>query len=64
MERWSTQYNKHIEDDQIDSFLLDLVLVYKKHGLSIGHEDRHGAFEIEEYQEANVDWLMSAHDSR
>jgi hypothetical protein len=43
-----------------EAFIADIVSVYRKHGLSIGHEDNHGAFEIDDYHEVNVDWLQNA----
>lgn len=42
------------------AFLTDLIAVYRKHGLSLSHEDGHGAFEIEAYDESNVDWVGRA----
>ena len=31
-----------------------------KHNLSISHEDGHGSFEIEKYDENNIKWLEGA----
>ncbi|MGL4666800.1 MAG: hypothetical protein ACRCWR_02585 [Saezia sp.] len=46
-------------DEKID-FLIDIVEVYKKHGLALGHEDFHGGFIIEKYDDSFVYWLNSA----
>ena len=51
------------EMPEIDAFLFELAAVCKKHGLSISHEDGHGAFEVENYDEKLSDWLMDAIDS-
>jgi len=42
------------------NFIKDIEKVYKKHGLSLGHEDSQGAFLIEPFSEGNIDWLRSA----
>jgi len=52
----------HLENENIDKFLLDIKDVCKKHNLSISHEDGQGAFEIKTYNESLMDWLMAAHD--
>lgn len=41
-------------------FFKDIEEVCKKHGLSISHEDGHGGFLIEKYDEHNIKWLRSA----
>ena len=41
-------------------FLEDINEVCKKHNLSISHEDYHGGFIIEEYDEHNIEWLFDA----
>ncbi len=45
---------------QTQIFLQELKLLCMKHGKSLGHEDSHGSFIVEEYYEDNVDWLMDA----
>jgi len=42
------------------SFLEDIVAVYKKHNLSLSHEDKQGGFLVEPYSQSNVDWLFQA----
>lgn len=51
-------------DKAFDAFLDDVIAVYKKHGLAIGHEDGHGAFIVETFDESNMQWLLAAHDER
>lgn len=49
---------------EIDAFLADIVAVCRRHGMAISHEDGHGAFEIVNLNESNLDWLDAAHDAR
>lgn len=44
----------------IRSFYKELIALYKKYDFSIAHEDSHGSFIIENYNENNVDWIMDA----
>jgi hypothetical protein len=41
-------------------FFEEIDLVCKLYNLSISHEDGHGAFVIEEYDEFNIRWLKNA----
>lgn len=43
-----------------EEFLEDIKRVCQKHNRSISHEDGHGAFIIEEYNEFNINWLEEA----
>ena len=47
---------------RIKAFLDEIQAVCEKHGLSLGHEDDHGAFLVEEYSAHNQRWLRHAHD--
>lgn len=47
-------------DYKIDSFLDELESLYRKYGLSIAHEDNHGAFIIERFSDENLQWIMNA----
>ena len=42
---------------KVENFLNDIEAVYRKHGLAISHEDRHGGFEIVEFNEEYLAWL-------
>lgn len=46
--------------ERMKVFLEEIDSVCKRHGLSISHEDYHGAFFIEEYDESNIEWLFDA----
>lgn len=63
MKRWNIKKSANIENKKIDAFIDEVIAVSKKHGLSIGHEDVHGAFEIEEFSESNALWLRHAVDA-
>lgn len=46
--------------DRYDNFLADLLAVYRKYDLSLGHEDHQGAFIIEDFSVENVSWVLDA----
>ena len=53
--------NKSIDTaNKKEIFLNDIIDIYKKHNLSISHEDIGGGFIIETFKEENVDWLKDA----
>lgn len=59
---WDCKKHAFIETPrEMQAFLNEIVEVCKRHGLSISHEDYHGAFIIERYCEDNIEWLTSAH---
>lgn len=62
MKRWAHGKGGYIESAKIDAFIEEVLDVCKKHGFSIGHEDGHGAFEIEKFNESSSSWLRNAHD--
>ncbi len=51
-----------MKNPKIDAFLHEIETVCRRHELSIVHEDRHGGFEIESFDEANIEWLKEAAD--
>jgi len=60
---WNEKEGNFKENPAIDAFLKDIKAVYKKHNLSIAHEDFQGAFLIENFScKHNLDWLYHAHD--
>lgn len=58
MKRWNGR--EEAEVPEVDAFIADIIAVCRKHGMSISHEDHHGAFEIEPYSEKRVEWLKRA----
>lgn len=50
-----------ISDEDIDAFLNELESLYYKHGLSLGHEDSHGAFIINLLRQEDINWVREAH---
>ncbi len=64
MKRWDAEKNEDVEVPEVDVFLNDLVAVCRKHGMSLGHEDRHGAFEVYRHISPDaLEWLCAAHIS-
>lgn len=61
MKRWNNTTGQSDACPEVDAFLDEIVAVCEKHGLSISHEDGHGAFEIERMSEDNIQWLRQAH---
>ena len=62
MKRWIDTLGEHAEAPEVDAFLKEIVVVCKKHGMWLGHEDAHGAFKV--VTEPTDDWLMCSHDCR
>lgn len=61
MRRYDTDLFKEVEDVAADAFIADLLKVYKKHNMSLSHEDRHGMFEIVRgYEAVNIQRLFEA----
>lgn len=55
---------KYVESPKVDKFLLDVLKVCEKHGMSISHEDSHGGFEVVNFDEECVSWLWGASDKK
>ena len=47
--------------EDVSKFYEDIEKVCREHGMSISHEDGHGAFIVESFSEENLWWLKSAH---
>lgn len=45
---------------KVTGFLEEYQQLCEKYGLSLAHEDNHGAFIITEYKEDNIDWVKSS----
>ncbi len=61
MKRFYLKTNEDTENKKVDDFLSELHDLYKKHNLCIEHEDNHGAFIIEKYDnEKDFEWLNNA----
>ena len=44
--------------NRAEIFLQEIKEVCLKHKLSISHEDCHGGFKIEEYNDTDMEWLL------
>lgn len=61
MKIWDINKRDEIEQPkEMKEFIEDIVKVMKNHNLSISHEDSHGKFIIEKYDEYNIKWLKNA----
>jgi hypothetical protein len=62
MENYYKKTREHIKPPQdLIDFFNEIDAVCKKYNLSISHQDGHGAFEIEAYEEFYMNWLRHAH---
>jgi hypothetical protein len=50
------------QSEKVKGFLLDLVSLCRRHGLSLAHEDHQGAFIVQVEDENNIQWLLDALD--
>jgi ribulose-5-phosphate 4-epimerase/fuculose-1-phosphate aldolase len=67
MMRWIRRagaFGEHGEAPDVDAFLAEVVEVCRRHGMSISHEDAHGAFEVVDFDEGCAEWLTHATDAR
>ena len=44
----------------MEEFINEVINLMKKYNLSISHEDTHGAFIIEKYNDYNIKWFKDA----
>ena len=60
-ETWNAKTGESVKiPNNVIDFYNDLIAVFKKHNLSISHEDYHGSFLVENYNEQNIEWLKNA----
>lgn len=58
MKRWCYIESERIESPAvIEAFLDEIEKISKEYGLSISHEDSHGGFIIERYDNYDIKWL-------
>lgn len=58
MKSWSIIKSEDIETpEEVINFLNEIDNICKKYNFSISHEDGHGAFIIERYDNFNINWL-------
>ena len=58
---WDCVTSQFVASSKVDEFLKELVELYKKHNLSISHEDTHCNFIIESYNQENVKWVNGSY---
>lgn len=62
MKIWDKITGEKIEQpEEMRDFINEVIELMKKYNLSISHEDCHGGFIIERYDEYNVEWFKDAH---
>lgn len=49
-----------MDKKKVEEFLKEIEEVCRKYNMSISHEDGHGAFIIEKFDEFNIKWLKEA----
>lgn len=49
-------------EEEIKAFMEEILAVCKKHGIAISHEDGHGSFEFEVYDQYYENWFRQALD--
>ena len=48
------------KEEVVKSFFTELNVLMLKYNISIGHEDCHGGFELENYSDYNWKWISEA----
>lgn len=59
-DHWHNRLDRRVQDAAVDAFLDDLIVVYRKHGMAVGHEDEHGGFIVEPISDFLIDWIKGA----
>ena len=55
------QGGKYVESPaSVEAFLDEYEALCKKHNFSLSHEDGHGGFEIEPFDQSNIAWVRAA----
>ena len=61
MKIWDKITGEKIEQpEEMRDFINEVIELMKKYNLSISHEDCHGGFIIERYDEYNIEWFKDA----
>jgi hypothetical protein len=51
-----------MQTERTKRFLQELIQLYHKHSLTLSHEDEHGLFIVEEFDNRDICWLQNAKD--
>lgn len=61
MTSWNNKTKEYIETpERQKEFLKEIEEVCKKYNLSISHEDGQGSFELDTFNQDNIEWLEHA----
>ena len=59
--RWDNNTGREVESPaKVEAFLDELEALYRRHGMTLGHDDSHGVFHIEPLDESNIEWVRKA----
>jgi len=58
--RWNSKQGDFVIMPAVEEFLAEVIAVARKHGISLAHEDSHGAFIVRRFREADIEWLSDA----
>lgn len=62
--RWDSDASKEIPKEslpRVEAFFDEYEALCRRMGLSLGHEDGHGAFEVGAFSEGDIEWARAAH---
>tara|TARA_R110002072_G_scaffold303042_1_gene491771 strand:- start:6036 stop:6203 length:168 start_codon:yes stop_codon:yes gene_type:complete len=48
---------KKTDKEKAQAFIEEIIEVSKRHGLTISHEDSQGLFEVNKYNNFDIEWL-------
>ena len=60
LKRWQSENGGSSLQPAVDAFLNEVLAVCQKHGFSISHEDRQGAFEVVPFNDYDAGWFYDA----
>lgn len=52
-----------VDNDKVDAFLEDIVRVCHQHGLVLGHYGEGFSFEVSNFNQDILDWILDAEDN-
>ncbi len=57
---YDNNLKEYVKVPDVDAFIEALVVVCQRYGMSLEHEDQHGAFIVTHYRDDNIQWLREA----
>jgi hypothetical protein len=60
-ESWDNRLHDFVPTpSKVVDFLDEYEALCKKYNLSLGHEDEHGSFVVQNYEECNINWVKES----